>query len=336
MNEVVEEEPVNVGGFDQCVGTISANKPDAWYETLTVFNISVKFNLNTGEQANIIPNSLLKNTNPSPTISQSNVKLKTYNSGEINIIGQIETMIQRQDVQQINLLFYIADLPTAQPLLGRNACIQVGLIERTTALVVHNILQQYHDVFEELRIIKGKQHKIHVDTSVIPVFHPPRKVPFPMLNRLREQLSQLEHLTVIQKVDHPTDWVNSLTIVERANGQLRLCLDPKVVNKATKRHNYEMPTAETVFAKMSGATVFSKLDASNGYWQIAVGSESSDLLTFNTLFGRYKFLRIPFGLKSASEVFQKAVAEILEQLEGVQNMQDNIVDFVLLSFNTTV
>ena len=110
------------------MGTISANKPDAWYETLTVFNISVKFNLNTGEQANIIPNSLLKNTNPSPTISQTNVKLKTYNSGEINIIGQIETMIQRQDVQQINLLFYIADLPTAQPLLGRNACIQVGLI----------------------------------------------------------------------------------------------------------------------------------------------------------------------------------------------------------------
>ena len=143
-------------------------------------------------------------------------------------------------------------------------CIQLGLIERTTALVVHNILQQHHDVFEDLGIFNGKQHKIHVETSVIPVIHPPGKIPFPMLNRLREDLSRLEQLTVIQKVDYPTDWVNSLTIVEKPNGKLRLCLDPKNLNKAIKRHHYEMPTAETVFSKMSRATVFSKKDASNG------------------------------------------------------------------------
>ena len=56
-------------------------------------------------------------------------------------------------------------------------------------------------------------------------------------------------------------------------------------------------------------------------------SESSDFLTFSTPFGRYEFLRVPFGIKSASEVFRKAVAEILEGLEGVQNLQDDIVDF---------
>ena len=123
------------------------------------------------------------------------------------------------------------------------------------------------------------------------------------------------------------DWVNSLTIVEKPNGKLRLCLDPKDLNKAIKRHHYEMPTEETVFADMSEATVFSNLDASIGYWQIAVDSENSDLLTFNTPFGRYKFLRLPFRLKRASEVFQKVVAEMLEKLEGVQNKQD---DFVVL------
>ena len=144
-----------------------------------------------------------------------------------------------------------------------------------------------------------------------------------MLNRLREELSRLEQLKVIQKVDHPTVWVNSLTIIEKLNRELRLCLDPKDLNKTIKRHHYKMPTPETVFAKMSGATVFSKLDASNGYWQIAVDLESSDLLTFNTPFGRYNFLRVPFGIKSASEVFQKAIAEIVEGLEGVQNMQDD-------------
>ena len=241
-------------------------------------------------------------------------------------------MIQRQDGQQIHILFHIADQPTAQPLLALNAWIQLGLIKRTTALVVHNILQQYHDVFEDLGIMNGKQPKNHVDTSVITVIYQPRKVPFPMLNRLREELSRLELLTVIHKVDHPTDWVNSLRKVEKPNGKLRLCLDPKDFNKAIKRHHYELPTAETISAKMSGATVFSKIDASNGYWQIAVDSESSDLLTFNTPFRRYKFLRLPFGLESAFEVLLKAIAEVLEGLEGIQNMQDDIVVFVTSAF----
>ena len=215
VNEVVEEEPVNVGGFDLFVGMISANKPDAWYETLTVFNLSVKFKLD-----------------PEPT-SLPAVCSKT--------LIRLRLSVQR----------------------GRDVS---------------------NDVFEDLGISNGKQHKIHVDISVIPIIHPPRKVPFPILNSLREELSRLDQLKDIQKVDHSTVWVNSLTIIEKPNGKLRLCLDPKDLNKTIKRHHFEMPTSETVFAKMSGATVFSKLDASNGYWQIAVDPECSDLLTFNTPF----------------------------------------------------
>ena len=56
-------------------------------------------------------------------------------------------------------------------------------------------------------------------------------------------------------------------------------------------------------------------------------SESCFLLTFNSPFGCYKFLQLPFGLQSASEVFRKTVAEILVGLEGVQVMQDDIVVF---------
>ena len=65
-----------------------------------------------------------------------------------------------------------------------------------------------------------------------------------------------------------------------------------------------------------------KLDASSGYWQIKVDQESSKLLTFNTPFGRYRFLRLPYGVHSASEVFQASVAKILEGIEGCCNSQD--------------
>ena len=76
---------------------------------------------------------------------------------------------------------------------------------------------------------------------------------------------------------------------------------------------------------MSGVKFFSKLDASSSYWQICVDKESSKLLTFNTPFGRYKFSRLPFGVHHASKVFQADVAEILEGLEGVRNVQDDVI-----------
>ncbi len=61
---------------------------------------------------------------------------------------------------------------------------------------------------------------------------------------------------------------------------------------------------------MPNATVFSTLDARSGFWQIKLDYESSLLTTFSTPFGRYRFLRMPFGVTSASEVIQRAMEEL--------------------------
>ena len=65
-----------------------------------------------------------------------------------------------------------------------------------------------------------------------------------------------------------------------------------------------MTTIEEVVVSMPQAKVFSVLDATSGYWQVKLDEESSKLCTFNTPFGRYRFTRLPFGIKSAPEVFQ--------------------------------
>ena len=170
-----------------------------------------------------------------------------------------------------------------------------------------------------------KVHHIHVDPDIKPVVHPPRRVPIALHAKLKAELDRMESVGVIDRVTEPTDWVNSLVVVQKPNGQIRVCLDPKDLNKAIKRHHYQLPTAEDILSRMSGAKFFSKLDASSGYWQICVDKESSKLLTFNSPFGRYKFNRLPFGVHHASEVFQADVAEILEGIEGVQNAQDDII-----------
>ena len=125
----------------------------------------------------------------------------------------------------------------------------------------------YEDVFGELGCIPGEYH-INVDHTVKPVVHPARRVPFALKEKLKAELNRMVSLGVIEKVDKPTDWVNSIVIVEKSNGDIRLCLDPKDLNRAVKREFSQMPTAEEIMSRMFGATVFSKLDASAGYWQV--------------------------------------------------------------------
>ena len=96
--------------------------------------------------------------------------------------------------------------------------------------------------------------------------------------------------------------------------KIRVCIDPRDFNRAIKREHYPMKTIEEVVARMPEAKVFSVLDATSGYWQMKLNEESSKLCTFNTPFGRYRFTRLPFGIKSAPEVFQKKISQVLEDM----------------------
>ena len=68
-----------------------------------------------------------------------------------------------------------------------------------------------------------------------------------------------------------------------------------------------MPTTEEVLSRLPQAKVFSKFDVSSGFWQLQLNEQSSELTTFSTPFGRYKFNRLHFGISSTPEVFQKAM-----------------------------
>ena len=91
------------------------------------------------------------------------------------------------------------------------------------------------------------------------------------------------------------------------------------------REHYPLPTIESITHKLSKAKVFSVLDAKTGYWQLKLDDESSKLTTFNSPFGRWCFVRMPFGIVSAQEIFQRKAHETLEGLVGVEVLIDDIL-----------
>ncbi|KAL9983140.1 hypothetical protein ACROYT_G005272 [Oculina patagonica] len=66
-------------------------------------------------------------------------------------------------------------------------------------------------------------------------------------------------------------------------------------------------------------------DATSGFWHIKLDEKSSELLTFNTPFGRYQYLKMPFGINSAPEIFQKRMTQAFEDLSGVKTIADDIL-----------
>ena len=180
-------------------------------------------------------------------------------------------------------------------------------------------------------LLKGTYH-IRLDTSVDPVQHAPRRVPVPLRECLKETLDTLVQEDILAQVEQPTPWISSMVIVPKKDGSLRICLDPKDLNKAILREHYPLPTIEDIVTRLHGAKVFTILDVSKGFWHVPLDEPSSFLTTFHTPFGRYRWKRMPFGICSAPEVFQQHMHELIEGLQGVEVVAD---DFVVVGFGET-
>ncbi|GBL79545.1 Transposon Ty3-I Gag-Pol polyprotein [Araneus ventricosus] len=134
-----------------------------------------------------------------------------------------------------------------------------------------------------------------------------------------------QQLCVVSPVDKPADWVNSLVIVEKPNGKLRICLDPRNLNKAIKREQYVIPSVDEIIRRLEGKQCFSVLDLKEGFWQIPLDKDSAELCTFNLPFGCYKFNRLPFGICSAPEVFQKKNQKLFGDIKGFEIYFDDLI-----------
>ena len=183
-------------------------------------------------------------------------------------------------------------------------------------------MNKYHEVFSSLGHIGDA--KIVVDKNVTPVQHSPRRVPVALQKDEKKKILELEEQGIIKKAVEPSEWISSMVIVAKPQ-KIRICLDPKDLNRAVQRPKFQMPTLEELLLELSKARIFSSFDAKDGFYQVSLDDESSKLTTFWTPLGRYRYLRMPFGITLAPEVFESKLQECLADLPGVKVIRDDIL-----------
>ena len=177
--------------------------------------------------------------------------------------------------------------------------------------------------FDFIRDMQG-EYDIKTDPTVPPVQHGRQKVPIEYKEEIEKELAEMVWQRIITKQTEPTPWVSSLTYPKKANGKLRICLDPKDLNKAIIHENHKAPTLEEIAHVLMGATKFSKVDSNKAFFGMHLMEEASLLTMFNTHLGRYRFLHVPFGLKMSQDIFQMRMDDIVAQCPSVLAIHNNV------------
>ena len=246
----------------------------------------------------------------------------------LQVLGQCRVNLTHDGKSSCQQVFVVKGLRSN--LLGLPAIKATRLDETTTTtapLCSKYIHERFRTVFQGLGNL-GEDYEIKLKPGANPfALFTPRRVPLPLREKVAEELKRMEAMGVISKVDIPTPWCAGMVVAPKKSGAVRICVDLKPLNQSVLREVHPLPKVDDTLAQLTGARLFSKLDANSGFWQIPLSPASRLLTTFITPFGRFCFNKLPFGISSAPEHFQKRMSRILTGLEGVVCQMDDILVF---------
>ena len=287
----------------EAIDSLSAEAPEKPFIAirLTQYNTDIKFKIDTGAEVNVLPTAdFLNLKGASLQLTKTKDILTSYSGGHLKVVGTINLMLQYKKQHPQNHVFYVVETDKG-PILSRQTSEKLNLIKflmsispeipaapQQRRIEVDRLLEEFSDVFGGIGRLPGTCH-ILLKEGAVPTVQPPKLVPFALQPKLKQELERLEALGVIEKTTKPTEWVNSIVLVKKGDGSLRICLDPVDLNCWIKRPHHAVPLFEDIAAKCEGARKFFKVDAMSGYWSMVLDDESSELTTFNTVFGRYRW-----------------------------------------------
>ena len=288
-----------------------------WRVQLAVGEEQCTFKADSGADVNVITRRRYDAFRKAVQLEPADRKLQSVGHA-LSIDGMFRADVAYKGTQLRQQTFYVID--TRESLLSRETCSKLGILRFVDGVT--------HDVYGDIGLMKTPPVKLEVSEGATPrAVTSARKIPIPLMKPVEEELLRLEEAGIIKTVTCPTEWCSPMVPVRKAGNKVRITVDYKHLNKAVKREIFPIPTLEQLTSKLSGATLFSKLDAASGFFQLPLDEESSLLTTFITPFGRKAFLRLPMGLNMAPECFQRKMEETLKDLPGVICYMDDILCF---------
>ncbi|XP_064630948.1 uncharacterized protein LOC135489499 [Lineus longissimus] len=243
--------------------------------------------------------------------------------------GNVPNLLGAKDSERLGLVkcvFHVRD----QPLFDDKFLKRISNVEKVPEPIL-KVLRDFPDRFPDERVGKlpGKFHlSIDPEYKDGPVSYGSRPIPAALRDMTKKQIDFLEGNDIISKVPPgvPTPWCSQLHVVHKKDGKsVRVCIDPKFLNKALLRETHPIRTLEDVLTQVQGSKYFSVLDANQGFFQLQLDYESQLLTCFSTPWGHYMYKRLPMGVKSAPEIYQRAIEEMFAGMENFANIFDDIL-----------
>ena len=300
-----------------------SNRPSPIVVQITVNGAQLPMQLDTGASLSIISEetyNTLWTPATTPTLQESDVKLKTYTGTVIPVVGVLEVTVAYKDQScKLSLVVVKGSRPS---LLERDWLrhikldwYQLNSIQVSTDELCENIDSKHSTVFDS-KLGQLMQYTAHlqVDSAAEPKFYKARSVVYAMRAKVEAEIDRLQGQSVIEPVAH-SDWAAPVVPVVKSDGSIRLCGDYKLTaNQAAKTDTYPLPRIEDLFASLSKGQKFTKLDLKNTYAQVPLSDDSKKYTTINTTKRLFQYVRLPFGVAAAPAIFQRTMETVLQSI----------------------
>lgn len=192
------------------------------------------------------------------------------------------------------------------------------------------IFQEYVNI--DHSVIKSPAYEMEIQLeNQTPFYYHPRRLSYVEKSEVREMIQELLEKGIIKPSDSP--YASPIVLVKKKNGDTRMCVDYRALNKLTVRDNFPLPLIEDCLEYLNNKKVFTLLDLKSGFHQVKISDASTKFTSFVTPEGQYEYLRMPFGLKNAPSVFQRFINKILKSFIDSGKIVVYIDDILLASEN---
>lgn len=146
-------------------------------------------------------------------------------------------------------------------------------------------------------------------SSQRPIVYRPYRLSHHEREKVRLMVDEMLQTGIIR--ESVSEYASPIILVRKKDGNLRMCIDYRMLNSVTVKERYPMPIIEDELTRLSGQAYFISLDLASGYYQVPISEQSKHLTAFVTPDGQFEFNRMPFGLANAPAVFQRMMNRIL-------------------------